>query len=509
MASKIHWCEMCRHPIKAERIRRCPVCGSKLRYLTTDIRPVFARERRILQFYGHGPLTMEAVWRSSKSRFYYINGRSVALPKAEQLKDDLPAIAAYINDSDHYDAFDEQLIADYRRQLAVNQTHLNTIEAEALHFIEAVNRKFQGRMRLVSFSGGKDSTVVSDLVVRALGVDVTHVFNDTTLEDAHTYEYVRQFREQNPLLPFWEGRAEHNFHNLVEQMGPPSRVMRWCCTIFKAGPINNLLQSLGDRKVLTFYGIRADESLRRRGYDRITISGVSDGTLTVDRENELYAIPAATAKMGQQVTAAPILHWTEFDVWLYILTRQLPFNKSYRLGYSRVGCWLCPLNSEWSEMLAGIFFPEDAVRWRAQLVDFARKIGKPDPEEYVNGRGWVKRFGGAGLPNRFAGLEARPCGELDDTLDITLERPVQDAPGHQRVESDLNLLQALRQPMSVGRVFNLSAAALIELLQRLEREHPEYAVRLVRTGGLDQLRLPPAEPTEVLSAYYRTTQLLS
>ncbi|RMH14043.1 MAG: 4Fe-4S dicluster domain-containing protein, partial [Gammaproteobacteria bacterium] len=169
---------------------------------------------------------------------------------------------------------------------------------------------------------------------------------------------------------------------------------------------------------------RADESNQRAQYDRITISGIIDKKISVSKENELYAIPSATAKMGQQVTAAPILNWTEFDVWLYILSYNLPFNKSYRLGFSRVGCWLCPLNSEWSELLAGIFFPEDASRWRTQLVEFARKIGKPDPEEYVDGRAWVKRFGGAGLPNKFAGIEVRPCGEIDDTIDITIERPV-------------------------------------------------------------------------------------
>lgn len=83
---------------------------------------------------------------------------------------------------------------------------------------------------------------------------------------------------------------------------------------------------------------------------------------------------------------------------------------------------------------------------------------------------------------------------------------LQERPGQPRTESGLNLLQALREPMGVGRVFNLSAAALIELLQRLEHEHPEYAVRLVRTGGLDQLQLPPTRPAEVLAAYYQITQ---
>ncbi len=80
---------------------------------------------------------------------------------------------------------------------------------------------------------------------------------------------------------------------------------------------------------------------------------------------------------------------------------------------------------------------------------------------------------------------------------------LQERPGQPRPELSLNLLQALREPMSVGRVFNLSAAALVELLQRLERQHPEYAVRMVRTGGLDQLQLPSVTPADVLTAYYQ------
>jgi hypothetical protein len=71
-----------------------------------------------------------------------------------------------------------------------------------------------------------------------------------------------------------------------------------------------------------------------------------------------------------------------------------------------------------------LFFPEDSARWRTQLVSFAQKIGKPDPEEYVDDRGWVKRFGGAGLPNSFSGIEAKPCGDMDNTIQIEVTRPV-------------------------------------------------------------------------------------
>ena len=46
----------------------------------------------------------------------------------------------------------------------------------------------------VSFSGGKDSTVVSHLVTKALGSHkVLHIFGDTTLEHDLTYEYKKDF----------------------------------------------------------------------------------------------------------------------------------------------------------------------------------------------------------------------------------------------------------------------------------------------------------------------------
>ncbi len=433
MKSNIHWCDRCNRPIKTSELQKCPGCGDKLRYLTTDARPVFARERRILQFYGYGHLAEAAVWKSSKSKFYFIDGRSVALPNADQVKADLPAIAAYINDSDHYDALDRQLLSAYRQALAhsYTQDHLNALEQKADKFVRETVKRFSDKrwLYMVSFSGGKDSTVVSEIVRRALGrPDVLHVFGDTTLEDENTYAYVRQFREENPLVPFFEATVDEkqDFHQMVDEIGPPSRSMRWCCTIFKAGPINNLLQTFRDRKVLTFYGVRRSESLRRSKYDYVSGDTDSNGhghVIAIDQDDPLHGVTAG-AKIGQQVTASPILDWSEFDVWLYILSHNLTFNKSYRLGYSRVGCWLCPLNSEWSDMLANIFFPDDAARWRNQLIAFAGKIGKPDPEEYVDDRAWMKRFGGQGLPNQFTGLEMKPCGDMANTIQIDIKRPV-------------------------------------------------------------------------------------
>ena len=319
---------------------------------------------------------------------------------------------------------------------------------------------------------------------RALGhSDILHVFGDTTLEDENTYQYVKEFQNENPHIPFFEARAEHDFHKLVDEIGPPSRVMRWCCTIFKAGPINNLLQTLGDQRVLTFYGIRRAESVRRSGYHKTSWNEDPDHVgkvVKVDQDDELNGVTVG-AKIGQQVTASPIIDWSEFDVWLYILLNGVSFNKSYRLGYTRVGCWLCPLNSDWSEFLGSLFFPSDAARWRQQLVEFAQRIGKPDPEEYVDDRAWVKRFGGAGLPNSFEGVETKPCGDMDNTIQVDVERPV-----------NVELEEFLKPLGKINR--DRSRPALGEIYLEGRRSQQWSAIRVQAPEGSTTIRFTVINP---------------
>jgi phosphoadenosine phosphosulfate reductase len=219
---------------------------------------------------------------------------------------------------------------------------------------------------------------------------------------------------------------------------------------------------MGERvKVLTFYGIRRAESRQRADYHAVTVG----------------------AKIGNQITASPIIDWTEFDVWAYLLTRGLPFNRSYRLGYTRVGCWLCPLNSEWSDFLAEVFFPDDAARWRGQLLAFARKIGKPDPAEYVAAKAWKKRFGGAGLPNRFGGLNVRPCGDVNHAVQYTLNRPVNDE--LYEFFKPLGRLNAARGRPALGEFFvdNRKTGEPLLLVQALTGSDQVRVVTLAPNGA--------------------------
>lgn len=81
---------------------------------------------------------------------------------------------------------------------------------------------------------------------------------------------------------------------------------------------------------------------------------------------------------------------------------------------------------------------------------------------------------------------------------------LQKSPNKLREETQINLSQILTEPMSVGRVFNLGASGVIELLSRLRNDYSQYGIEFIRTSGLDIIRLPQINTTltNVLSCYY-------
>jgi hypothetical protein len=70
----------------------------------------------------------------------------------------------------------------------------------------------------------------------------------------------------------------------------------------------------------------------------------------------------------------------------------------------------------------------------------------------------------------------------------------------------VSLNDALREPKNVGRALNIGLQVLEDLLMRLEESEPKLAVRLTRTGGLDQLTLPDISPKELLEEFYQRSR---
>ena len=87
---------------------------------------------------------------------------------------------------------------------------------------------------VLSFSGGKDSTVTADVVIKALSNPyLVHIFGNTTLEFPYTTEYVERYRNDHPDAIFKIAKnSEQVFYDVCEDIGPPARMMRWCCSMF-------------------------------------------------------------------------------------------------------------------------------------------------------------------------------------------------------------------------------------------------------------------------------------
>ena len=111
-------------------------------------------------------------------------------------------------------------------------------------------------------------------------------------------------------------------------------------------------------------------------------------TQTLSSWRSKYDRDSDSSKIAKQKTVLPIFEWTDFDVWLYILTKGIDFNQAYRLGYSRVGCWCCPNNSDWSAFLSSIYMNEEFNAFKSTLYKFAKKVGKEDWKEYIDTGKW-------------------------------------------------------------------------------------------------------------------------
>ena len=412
---EIYWCNDCRIPVihvsTAADKGICPVCHGKTRYLTADLRPVFPEERLLIALLldkAPDALMQKSVW-ATGSR-YYIDGMSLSISTKTFETADIDKINDLLEksaDAIDYTFFDENI----HRFVLANQHRLAYLKDEAFSFVRKAAERFKEENIVISFSGGKDSTVTADVVTKALSnPSLVHIFGNTTLEFPATIEYANHYRESHPLAIFMVAHNDEQvFYDVCEDIGPPARMMRWCCSMFKTGPITRIISSMyRSQQILTFYGIRKSESVSRSKYNRI--------------EDD-----AESVKIQQQTVASPIFFWKDIDIWLYMLAEEVDFNAAYRLGYDRVGCWCCPNNNQRAQFLSRIYMPEESKKWREFLIDFAKKIGKPDPEVYVDSGKWKARQGGNGLPS--AGdvkIRFTNCTTEDHAKIYRLVRPFDD-----------------------------------------------------------------------------------
>lgn len=281
-----------------------------------------------------------------------------------------------------YEALAKRIEAKRKQKMAIVREDCDSFEIMPFETAEEQGRKVYQTTKidcfLASFSGGKDSQVVLDLCTRAMpSTEFEVIYSDTGYElppSLELYEKIQQlYHERFPDLRFRIARNHAPVLEYWDKIGTPSDTHRWCCSIMKTAPLYRSLKNSDGKqsKVLTFDGVRAEESVRRSNYQRI-----GQGKYTTIHN------------------AHPIINWNTVEIFLYLFQYKLPINTAYREGKARVGCVICPFSTSWDDMIVKHKYPSELNPFENRIKDWAANHNISDIDGYLKERRWkIKAIG--------------------------------------------------------------------------------------------------------------------
>jgi sulfate adenylyltransferase subunit 2 len=240
-------------------------------------------------------------------------------------------------------------------------THLEMLEAEAVHIIREVAAEFERPVLL--FSGGKDSAVMLHLATKAfaparLPFPVMHV------DTGHNFPEVIEFRDRvvaglGLRLVVASVQDAIDSGLVVEDVGPRATRNR-----IQTVP---LLAAIEEHRFdAVFGGARRDEE-KARAKERVFSFRDEFGQWDPKNQRpELWNLYNGRHRKGEHIRVFPLSNWTELDIWQYVAAEGVELPSIYfahtRRVFERDGMWLA--ESPWATLLDGEEIEERMVRFR-------------------------------------------------------------------------------------------------------------------------------------------------
>lgn len=267
-------------------------------------------------------------------------------------------------------------------------------DAEAVLKLAAdMSKHYYNKPLIITYSGGKDSDVMLDIAKKCLNVGDFEVVNSHTTVDApetvyHIREVFADLKAQGIhaeiRYPYYKGERT-SMWKLIKDMGiPPTRLMRYCCSVLKESTTPNRMVA---------FGVREEESINRQGRDVFSIRGQKgEEWRTLEHTFAMYQIDKTgidgsyeceiikACKENKDTLVQPIYKFTVNDVWEYVKQNNVKMNPLYAKSYDRVGCIGCPMGNCKQQRKQFNDYPkykENYIRAFDRMLEARRAKGKP------------------------------------------------------------------------------------------------------------------------------------
>ena len=202
--------------------------------------------------------------------------------------------------------------------MSVPLTHLQRLEAEAIHIIREVASEFSNPVMLYSI--GKDSSVMLHLALKAFA-PAKPPFPFLHIDSNWKFREMLAFRDRMAAEKGFDLIVHKNAAGVAEGIGPFSHGSSTHTHIMKTVALRQALDAGGYDAA--FGGARRDEE-KSRAKERI-FSFRSDGHAwdPKNQRPEMWKTYNTRIAKGESIRVFPLSNWTELDIWQYILRENI------------------------------------------------------------------------------------------------------------------------------------------------------------------------------------------